>query len=57
MFSEIKDMKTIIQLVPVAKVMERCVQDIFNKFEGFYFRFPECLICIIGICNISAIPL
>ena len=57
MFSEIKDKKTIIQLVPVVKFMERCVQDIFNKFEGFYFRFPECLFCIIGIYNILAIPL
>ena len=57
MFSEIKDKKTNIQLVPVAKVMERCVHDIINKFEGFYFRFPECLICIIGIYNISATPL
>ena len=55
-FSEIKDKKTIIQLVRVAKVVERCVQDIFDKFEGFYFRFPECLICIIGIYNILAIP-
>ena len=57
MFSEVKDKKTIIQLVPVSKVMERCVQDIFNKFEGFYFRFQECLIYVIGIYNISAIPL
>ena len=46
-----------VTVVPMAKVMERCVQHIFNAFEGFYFSFPECLIYIIGIYNISAIPL